>query len=215
MSRNKLKKFKEVENFENVFQRHLHDISSLVEKKLQNSDYQKLILELGCGKGEYTVALARRNPRNLYCGIDIQGERIWKGAKTAINEDLENLFWVRAYIDNIEIYFPENSVDEIWITFPDPFPKRRKAKKRLTYSKFLTKYRKLLKPNSFVNLKTDSPLLYKFSLKSIKEFGGKIDYKTKDIDSHEVDDERVYIKTYFEKKHREAGKTIKFIRFTL
>ena len=169
-SKNKLKRFKENETFKNVFQ---PARSALVEQQyelkgqwneLYFNNSNPLVLELGCGKGEYSVALARKYPDKNFIGIDIKGARFWRGAKTALEEDLSNVAFVRTQIELIEYVFAENEIDEIWITFPDPQIKYKRTKHRLTNSSFLERYKRILKPDGIVNLKTDSEFMHGYTL---------------------------------------------------
>ena len=157
-SKNKLKRFKENETFNNVFQPSRAD---LVEGKYQLKgnwrqqffkNANPLVLELGCGKGEYSVELAKKYPNKNFIGIDIKGARFWRGAKTAIEDAIENVAFLRTQIELIEYAFAENEVDEIWITFPDPQIKYKRTKHRMTNSEFLKRYKKVLKPEGVVNL---------------------------------------------------------------
>ena len=135
------------------------------------TDQQPIVLELGCGKGEYTVALAKQHPDCNYIGIDIKGARFWRGAKTALEEKLTNVVFIRTQIELINHVFAENEVSEIWLTFPDPQLKFKRTKHRLTNPDFLAKYQAVLSPKGIVHLKTDSPLLYNFTLKVIEMYG--------------------------------------------
>ena len=183
------------------------------ENFFQNNN--PIVLELACGGGEYSVALARKFPDKNFIGLDIKGARIYKGAKISIVEKLNNVAFLRTEIDLIEKYFSENEVSEIWITFPDPFLSNAKWKKRLTSSLFLSRYKKILKPNSFIHLKTDSPELFQFTLRTIEELKLKIDFVTDDIYKNFPDDEILSIKTHYEKMHLKNGKTSKYVRFSL
>lgn len=211
--RSKKKKFEELKTFSNVFEWNTKGVKRGIKKLFkQKKDF---ILELGCGKGEYTVELAKRYPEKIFIGVDIQGERIWKGAKQAIEEDISNAYFLRTQIENIQEYIPKRSVEEIWLTFPDPFPKDRKAKRRLTSPRFLDMYKKILKKSGVVNLKTDSQGLYEYTLEQIE--GRKLRILENQIDIYgEGDTEDVTdIQTTFEKKHLEKGKTIKYLSFVL
>jgi tRNA (guanine-N7-)-methyltransferase len=147
--------------------------------------------------------------------VDIQGERIWKGAKQAIEENIPNAYFLRAQIENIQEYIPKKSITEIWITFPDPFPKEKQAKKRLTSPRFLDMYKKILKRGGVVNLKTDSQSLYEYTLKQVVEEELKIEEDCRDIYSEGNIENVTDIQTTFEKKHLEKGKTIKYLRVCL
>lgn len=213
MSRAKLKKFQELADFKNVAQVNDRDIKNKLKKFSLNSS--ELILELACGRAEYSLALAKKHPNKKYIAIDIQGERLWHGAKTAQEEKIDNIFFLRAQIENLLDYFDQHSVDQIWITFPDPFPREKQIKKRLTSPRFLDMYKKILKDKNLLHLKTDDKNLYNYSLEAIKEAGANIEktieniYKQKDIPAE------LKIKTTFEKKHLANNKSINYIAFRL
>jgi len=211
--RSKKKKFQELKTFNNVFEWNTKGVKKDIKKLFKQK--KEVVLELGCGKGEYTVQLAKRYPEKIFIGVDIQGERIWKGAKQAIEENIPNAYFLRTQIENIQEYIPKKSITEIWLTFPDPFPKDRKAKKRLTSPRFLDLYKKILKKGGVVNLKTDSQMLYEYTLEQIKEKKYKI--IENQIDVYGVGNIKnvTDIQTTFEKKHLEKGKTIKYLKFAL
>ena len=169
-SKNKLKRFKENETFSNVIQPTRNEAmeNTLGLRGNWGKNYFKndhpIVLELGCGKGEYTVNLAKMFPEKNFLGIDIKGARFWRGAKTALEEDLKNVYFLRTQIELIEYLFSENEIDEIWITFPDPQIKFKRTKYRLTNIDFLKKYKKLLKPNGVLHLKTDSEFMHGYTL---------------------------------------------------
>lgn len=178
-SKNKLKRFRENENFPNVVQPQREEITENTYSLKGNwntnffKEDQPIVLELGCGKGEYSVALAKANPDKNFIGIDIKGARFWRGAKTALEEDLENVGFIRTQIELVDLLFAENEIDEIWITFPDPQIKYKRTKHRLTNSEFLQKYKKILKPEGVVNLKTDSEFMHGYTLASYTGKGMK------------------------------------------
>ena len=169
MGKDKLKRFAEVETFNNVIQPDIknldsnHETKGLWHKKFGNSN--SIILELGCGKGEYTVGLAKKFPNMNFIGIDIKGSRIWRGAKTCIEENIQNVFFLRSKVDFINHFFDKNEVSEIWLTFSDPQPK--KPRKRLTSPLFIDRYKKILKKEGVIHLKTDSDLLYEYTIDEI------------------------------------------------
>lgn len=217
---NKKQRFREVAEFDHV----------LEYTDFQQSDNEKpagkwnanifenenpLILELACGTGSYTIELARRNQERNYIGIDIKGARIWKGAKKAQAEGLDNVRFIRMFIDHLDEYFTEGEVDEIWITFADPFSRAGDRNNRLTHSKFLTLYKKVLKPGGVIHFKTDDTDFYNYSCWSIEQFGGSVIKKNDDIYSIEPDDDRLLIQTVFEKKHIQQGKTISYCKFKI
>ena len=171
MPRNKLKKFKEFDSLSNTLQFDDLDIKSKLDSFTNNKN---IILELACGKAEYALALAKQNPDKIIISIDIQGERLWHGAKFALDNNINNILFLRIQIEDLVKYFEANSVSEIWITFPDPFPRKSQIKKRLTSPRFLKIYKNILKINNIIHLKTDDEKLYKYSLESVADFGGRI-----------------------------------------
>lgn len=174
-----------------------------------------LVLELGCGKGEYTVGLARIHPECNYLGLDIKGARIWTGARTAHDEDLTNVAFLRTRIDFILSFFTKDEVDELWITFPDPQEKRRRKKKRLTGATFLNMYRQFLKDDGLIHLKTDNNLYYRYTLELARHNDLLIEKNSDNIYQEEWDDEVVSIQTYYETQFLSEGTHINFIRFRL
>ena len=174
-----------------------------------------ITLELACGGGEYTLELAARYPQRNFIGVDIKGERIYKGARKALDGNITNVAFFRAYIQFLDRYIKceTDNVEEIWITFPDPYPKKSKKRKRLTSPFFLDIYRRIILPNRSVHLKTDSELLYSFTLESLKEEGCTIVRSTSDLYNSSMVDEVLSIKTMYEKQHLEDGKTIKYVEF--
>ena len=222
MGKDKLKRFSQMLTFENVIQPEINFYSKDDDLKGNWStvfnNQNPIVLELGCGAGEYTVALAKHYPKRNFIGVDIKGARIWKGAKSAIEEDLDNVRFLRTKVDFVTKFFGENEVDEIWLTFSDPQPK--KPKKRLTSNLFIDRYLKFLKPNGVVHLKTDSELLYDFTLEEIKSNGFELlknitnVYKDSYVDSQNLK-KVLFIKTFYEKKWIELGKTIKYLGFKI
>lgn len=222
MGKNKLKKFNQIDTFPNVYE--LTDFEHGCGKPAKpagrwNQDYfqtdQPITLELACGKGEYTLALARKYPEQNIIGIDIKGNRIWKGAKRALEEDLQNVRFLRIYIDHIDQYFAPEEVDSIWITFPDPFLRYSKRLKRLTSPKFLELYKKIMNPDGRIHLKTDSQPLVNYTKKVIDALECPLHHIHEDIYHSGNIPDILKIKTYYERKHLEAGKTIKYVEFGL
>lgn len=221
-SKNKLKRFKENETFHNVFQ---PTRSQLVDEVYQykgqwNDQVFKnnnpIVLELGCGKGEYTVALAKQYPNKNFIGIDIKGARFWRGAKTAVEEDIPNAAFIRTQIELIEYVFAENEVDEIWITFPDPQIKYKRTKHRMTNSEFLKRYKKVLKPDGVMNLKTDSEFMHGYTLGLLHGEGHEVLYSNNDVYRQEGSPEEVTsIQTFYEGQYLEQNKPITYIRFKI
>ncbi len=210
MSRQKMKKFAELKSFDNVLEFGDKKFEQKLKKFIQ-SDH-KVILELGCGKGEYSLALAEKNPEHKHLALDIQGERLWHGAKEAISKNLNNLLFIRFHADFLEKIFPKSSVDEIWITFPDPYPRKKQAKKRLVSNQFLIKYKLILKDKGLIHLKTDDKKLFNFAIKCAKEQDFKISKKIVDIYKQKNLKSELKIKTYFEKKHLANKKKIHYLR---
>ncbi|MCF6129244.1 tRNA (guanosine(46)-N7)-methyltransferase TrmB [Flavobacterium sp. AS60] len=221
-SKNKLKRFKENETFENVFQPTREEVvgGEFALKGKWNSDFFKngnpIIIELGCGKGEYSVGLAERYPDKNFVGIDIKGARFWRGAKTAVDGGMHNVAFVRTQIELINFIFAENEVDEIWITFPDPQIKYKRTKHRMTNSEFLQLYKKILKPNGVVNLKTDSEFMHGYTLGLLHGEGHEVLYANHNVYKNEGAPEVVTaIQTFYEKQYLEINKAITYIRFKI
>ena len=217
-SKNKLKRFEENLNFKNLFQ---PIRGNLIENHFElkgkwNSFFKNdnpIVLELGCGKGEYTTELAKSNPKNNYIGIDIKGARIWKGAKESNLFGLDNVAFVRTQIELIDKIFFENEVSEIWITFPDPQIKIQRKKHRLINSSFLSLYKKILKKGGLINLKTDSEYLHGYTLGLIEAMGIEPIFSNHDIYSNNnAPSEVLEIKTFYEKKFIDSKK-ITFLKF--
>jgi len=219
-SKNKLKRFRENESFSNVIQPSRKDISDgfyLKNKwKTQFNNNNPIILELGCGKGEYTIALAKQNPNLNYIGVDIKGARFWRGAKTALEENLTNVAFLRTQIELIDLCFGENEVHEIWITFPDPQIKFKRMKHRLTNPDFLKKYQKILTPKGYAHLKTDSEFLHGYTLGILQEGNHEILYAHHNIyNNAHTPEEATLIKTFYEKQFLEQNKAITYIKFKI
>ena len=225
MGHRKLKKFAEVAEFPNVFQTHLFPEDGVVFplKGKWKADYFKndnpITLELGCGRGEYTVGLARRFPNRNFIGMDIKGARLWKGAKAALEENLHNVAFVRNRIDFIETYFAAGEISEIWIPFPDPYP--GKAQKRLIAPPFIKRYREIAPSGSIVHLKTDNHDLYEFAMEQINEHSYPLLAKSEDvyIDAPDLGVERFAllreIQTYYEKLFQSSGSKIHYAEFRI
>jgi len=218
-SKNKLKRFKENETFKNVLQPERAD----VEKGLfsHNGKWNQffgnnnpIILELGCGKGEYTIGLSKRDKNKNFIGIDIKGARFWRGAKTALEDGLENVAFMRTQIELIDQLFAEDEISEIWITFPDPQIKYKRTKHRLTNKIFLDKYKHILKPNGVVNLKTDSEFMHGYTLGLLHGLGCEVLYANHDVYKNEGSPKEVLeIQTFYENQYLVKGKLITYIQF--
>src|SRR5690606_8020527 len=215
--------FSENKTFENVFQPTRAEMVSGFELKgiwnkevFQNEN--PIVLELGCGKGEYTVALAEKFPDKNFIGIDIKGARFWRGAKTAVETGMNNVAFLRTQIELIDYAFGENEVSEIWITFPDPQIKFRRTKHRLTHPEFLQKYHQVLNENGIVHLKTDSEFLYGYTHGIIQMEEHEVLITNHNIynpDNHEIPHEVTSVQTFYEQKFLNENKNITYIRFRL
>lgn len=218
----KQEKFIEFDTFKNCFTLFFENIiKGFLLKGIWHSDYFKntnpIVLELGCGKGEYTIGLSKNNHSKNYIGVDIKGNRIWVGAKYAIENNLNNVAFLRTRIDFIEHCFLENEIDEIWITFPDPQPQSTRKRSRLTNPLFLNRYKKILKKGGIIHLKTDSTSLYEYTLQVIEENKNLIIWQTDNLYENCPDNrqELIQIKTHYEKLFTDKGEKIKYICFTL
>ncbi|MBB6681669.1 tRNA (guanosine(46)-N7)-methyltransferase TrmB [Aequorivita sp. 609] len=219
-SKNKLKRFRENETFDNVVQPSREEVIGDLLKLKGNwcknffKNDNPLVLELGCGKGEYSVSLAKLNPKTNFLGIDIKGARFWRGAKSALEENLDNVGFLRTQIELVDHIFEENEVDEIWITFPDPQIKYKRTKHRLTNEDFLNKYKKILKPGGVVHLKTDSEFMHGYTLGLLHGLRETIEYAHHDVYGSDGAPEAVTnIQTFYENQYLEKGKKITYIRF--
>ncbi|MBU1126584.1 tRNA (guanosine(46)-N7)-methyltransferase TrmB [Patescibacteria group bacterium] len=174
-----------------------------------------IVLELGCGRGEYAIGLAQKYPKKNFIGIDIKGDRIWYGSKEAEENNLQNIIFLRTQVDLLENFFVPHEVDEIWLTFPGPRPKEKQARKRLTAPKFLNIYKHVLKPGGKVHLKTDSDLLFEFTLENLeaRDDIGSLN-AISNLYAASGFDEVKCIQTHFEKRFLRLGKTIKYINFS-
>ena len=173
-----------------------------------------IILELGCGKGEYTLGLAQKFPDKNFIGIDIKGARFWRGAKTALEETLHNVAFIRTQIELIDYLFFAHEVAEIWITFPDPQIKYKRAKHRLTNPEFLEKYKSVLKAEGCVHLKTDSEYMHGYTLGLLQGMGLPISYSNHDVYKNEGSPEEILsIQTFYENQYLAKGKAITYLRF--
>lgn len=237
MSKTKKQKFAELSTFSNVFQlsysernNDFHLKGKWAKEYFHNNN--PITLELGCGKGDYTVNLARKFPHQNFIGIDIKGNRLWRGSKMALEENLTNVAFIRTQIDFIEHLFAQDEISEIWLTFPDPYPKKSKEKKRLTSPNFLYKYKNFLTKDAVIHLKTDNIGLYEYTLEVIKKENYHLikytydlygDLSSKEIRHssfvpHNADnsyDEILSIKTYYEEMFLAQGKKICYLEFTL
>ncbi len=221
-SKNKLKRFRENETFSNVVQPSretvLNDEFYLKGKWVRDffKNDNPLVLELGCGKGEYCLGLSKLFPEKNFLGVDIKGARFWRGAKTALEENNHRVGFLRTQIELIDLVFDENEVDEIWITFPDPQIKYKRTKHRLTNSSFLKKYKKILKPEGTVNLKTDSEFMHGYTLGLLHGEGHEVLYANHNIYNNEGAPTAVTgIQTFYEEQFLAEGKPITYIKFRI
>jgi len=208
--KNKLTKFAEIREFSNVYE-HIEapkgNWASAFDKD------QPLVLELACGKGEYTIGLAKLFPDKNFLGLDIKGNRIWKGAKIGLEDGIMNAAFLRCQINRITDFFEAGEVSEIWITFADPQPRKGKAKKRLTHPNFINMYKEIAKLPLVINLKCDSDLLYEFTKEVIAEEGYKTLVDVDDVYAWEDRPEELNIRTFYENMWLEEGKKIKYLKF--
>jgi tRNA (guanine-N7-)-methyltransferase len=219
MGKDKLKRFAENLTFNNLFQVPYTDLidNDFFLKGKWREEYFKnnnpIILELGCGKGDYTVGLAKKYEKKNFIGVDIKGARLWRGCKTAIEENMDNVAFLRCHVQMIESYFAPKEIDEIWITFPDPQPKNEN--KRLTCERFLDKYKNVLNDKGIVHLKTDNYDLYQYTVDLLKEKHIEILFSTDDLYHSFFTEEVIEIQTFYENMYLKQGKKINYIKFQL
>jgi tRNA (guanine-N7-)-methyltransferase len=227
--KNKLKKFADILSFPNVYECYDVSVPQLVVgtdmrpvamKGKWKSDYFKndhpLTLELACGGGEYTVALARQYPERNFIGVDLKGNRIWKGAQRALEEGLTNVAFARTHIEILDQFFDKDEVDELWITFPDPFPRPGQENRRLTSAHFVDKYRKLLVKGGLVHLKHDDPDFFAYSRKMVRLDPACTElYCNEDIYDSELLFPELAIRTHYESLHLSKGRKIKYLRYLI
>ena len=220
-SKNKLKRFIENESFKNVVQ---PSRDELIEKKFKQygswrkqvfKNFNPIVLELGCGKGEYTVNLAKLNPNKNFIGIDIKGARFWRGAKTSLEEKLSNVYFLRTQIELLNYVFKENEIDEIWLTFPDPQIKFQRRKHRLTNPKFLSIYKNILKSDGIIHLKTDSEFLHGYTLGLLESMSIKPIHSNHDVYKNlNVPKDVINIQTHYENIYLKENKKITYLSFS-
>ncbi|MEN8138389.1 MAG: tRNA (guanosine(46)-N7)-methyltransferase TrmB [Bacteroidota bacterium] len=220
-SKNKLKRFRENDTFDNVIQPTREEVERGMPQKgnwareMFNND-NPIVLELGCGKGEYTVGMAEAYPEKNFIGIDIKGARFWRGAKTAIEDGLKNVAFIRTQIELVDLIFAESEVSEIWITFPDPQIKYKRTKHRLTNDAFLRMYNKILNSDGTMHLKSDSEFMHGYTLGLLHGQGHEVLYANHRIyQSDGVPEFVTKIQTFYEKQYLEEGKPITYIQFKL
>jgi tRNA (guanine-N7-)-methyltransferase len=212
MAQKKLVRFAELETFANVLQ-YPQNMKGDWHSFLKNNN--PIVLELACGKGEYAVGLAQLHPQKNFIGIDLKGNRIWVGAKKALQLQLSNVAFLRIGIDRITDFFAKDEVEEIWITFPDPQLRISKSKKRLTHPKFLRLYQQLLKPGGSIHLKTDSPELYRFTKKVIDLYGCSLLEDVGNVYEQEAIKPELSIKTYYESLDIAQSNRVHYLSFSL
>lgn len=215
MGKDKLRKFAEIDTFDNVYQ--MEEGKPLKGKWAADhfNNNNPIVLELACGKGEYAVQMARLFPEKNFIGVDLKGNRIWRGARTGVDEGIKNLAFLRIQIEDVMDYFAADEVDEIWITFPDPQPQDSREKKRLTFPGFLAKYKTFLKPEGRINLKTDNDGLYLYTVEVVENLGLSYYKKTDQLYNSEFYDEVLSIKTHYERIYLKHNKNINYIQFSL
>ena len=221
----KIERWNEMETFPNVIQPKFIEVFEMEHQykgKWQSEVFKNdhpIVLELGCGRGEYSVGLGKHFPEKNFIGLDIKGARIWKGAKQALDQNLNNIFFIRTHIDLITSFFAPNEVDEIWITFPDPQPQKSRARKRLTAPMFIERYKKLLKPNGIIHLKTDNEGFFRYTLEEIERNNFELIEHTFNLYNEELENldtktqEILSIKTYYENLFSAKGHKIHYLRF--
>lgn len=217
-NKNKLQQFADMEEFNHVFHAPWNIIKDgdFKMKSKWNSFFNNkkpITVEFGCGKGEYTVGMAQQDSNNNYIGVDIKGARMWRGATISEKEKLKNVAFLRTRIDFTEKVFEKNEISEIWITFPDP--QRKKRRKRLTNLEFMKKYQQILKPNAIIHLKTDSRIMYYYTLEFAKANNFEILINTDDLYASEYVNEKLEIKTFYEKIFLNEGKKINYLKFKI
>lgn len=216
MAKNKLAKFADMATYRNVFQYGFEKLKNegFPLKGKWNTFFENdnpIVLELGCGKGEYTIGLAKKYPNKNFIGIDIKGSRMWTGATEAIENNMNNVAFIRTHIEQINGFFEEGEVSEIWITFPDP--QMKKTNKRLTSTRFMNEYSKILKEGGIVHLKTDSNFLYTYTDAMVAENKLEVLFNTSDLYNSNLEDDILQIQTFYEQQWRARGIDIKYIKF--
>lgn len=219
MGKNKLERFAENLTFDNLFQvgfEQLKDKDFFLKGKWREEYFKNdnpIVLELGCGKGEYTVGLGEKYANKNFIGIDIKGARLWRGCKTAFENKMRNVAFLRCQIQMLEKLFEKDEVDEIWITFCDP--QLKNENRRLTCPRFLERYAKVIKPKGILHLKTDSTELYEYTSEMLKQEKHNIIFESNDLYGTNFEDDVKEIQTFYEKMYLKEGKKIKYIKFQL
>ncbi|MFN6374927.1 MAG: tRNA (guanosine(46)-N7)-methyltransferase TrmB [Chitinophagia bacterium] len=212
MGQKKLKRFAEIASFDHVME-YPENMAGKWHKHFGNSN--PIVLELACGKGEYSIGLAAMHPDKNFVGVDVKGNRIWVGAKKALSEGLKNVAFLRSQIGMIEKYFAAGEVSEIWLPFPDPQLRRSKSKKRLTHPQFLRKYQQFLQQDGYIHLKTDSPVLFAFTKTVINLYGLQLFEESDDISRDLKQNPELLIKTHYEGLNIAGSNRIHYLKFVL
>ncbi|MFL2569227.1 MAG: tRNA (guanosine(46)-N7)-methyltransferase TrmB [Flavobacteriales bacterium] len=220
MAKNKLRKFSQMAEYPNVFQPTFDELKSgfSIQGKWKSEVFKNdnpLVVELGCGKGEYSLSLARKYPEKNFLGVDVKGARMWKGASDAVNDGISNVAFLRIRIEFIEYCFTKSEVDEIWITFPDPQIKKKRAKNRLTHPVFLERYSIILQDSGLIHLKTDSQFLHGYTLGIIEGHQHHLEDAEHDIYNAVLQRDNMEIKTHYEQLFLEKNMPITYLRFRL
>jgi len=223
--RRKLEKFADLKRFDHVYEMTepsssllVQNLSTELEMQGRWSQYafkndHPLCLELACGRGEYTIGLARKNSNTNYLGVDIKGARIWQGATIVLQEQLHNAAFLRVRIEQLEYYFDKSEIDHLWITFPDPFP--AKENRRLTCPRMLSKYHPLIKSGGKIHFKTDDDDLFNYSLEVAQKHADyDVEYHNSNIYAGPLYSDDLELKTYYERQHLSKGKKIKYLELT-
>lgn len=212
MGQKKLWRFEQIKNFQNVFQ-YPENVKGTWNNYFKNNN--PLVLELACGKGEYAVGLGKLHPDRNFLGLDLKGNRIYIGAKSALDQGLNNVAFIRSQIEKLNSYFNPGEISEIWITFPDPQLRVSKAKKRLTHPRFLRIYQQILQPGSYIHLKTDSPVLYNFTLLVCDFYKIKVEEAIDDVYAQKDVSDELSIQTHYEKLDIAGSNKIHYIKMVL
>jgi len=217
MAPGKEQKFQENRTFD-----HLIEYSDLQSGEIESAagrwnqifgNDQPVIVELACGRGDYAIGLARRFPERNFIGVDIKGARLWYGARRALDEEIDNVHFLRIYIQQLEEWFNPGEIDEIWITFPDPFPKPRDERRRLTSPRFLAIYRRLLAPGGSIHLKTDANALFDYTCELIQREGLSVQTEIRDLYRTPPEDPLLALQTTYEKRFLQEGRSIHYLKF--
>lgn len=211
--RRKGRKQNEVRTLQNVLWGNVETLAQNLKSRFNRN--QKFTLELGCGNGEYTISLAKKYPEKVFIGIDVKGSRIWTGAKNAVENKISNCLFIISRIDRLNLIFPPQTVEEIWLPFPNPFPMRKSIKQRLVHKRFLEVYRKICLPKAKIHLKTDDEILFNYAIQVTKEENLELVCKVNDLYNSSFYKNELVITTKFEQQHINNNRTIKYVCFSL